>query len=100
MSAAADGERRRDHDEPGDRTPQQWCPDERPYAADSAENRSYSIGAVVHVAAAGAKGVLFSHGSRLGMYVKDNRLCYVYNFIGMHEQRIVLLAGSFDKTGE
>jgi len=77
-------------------------------------NRSYSIGAQVDIPAAGAEGVLFSHGSRFGghaLYVKDNRLCYVYNFIGMHEQRIVadrdlpagdnlLLAASFDKTGE
>jgi hypothetical protein len=77
-------------------------------------NRSYSIGALVDVPESGAEGVLFSHGSRFGghaLNVKDNRLCYVYNFIGIHEQRIVadrdvpvgenlLLAASFEKTGE
>ena len=34
---------------------------------------------------AGAQGVLFAHGSRFGghaLYVKDNRLHYVYNFVG------------------
>ena len=37
-------------------------------------------------------GVLFAHGSRFGghtLYVKDNRLHYDYNFVGMHEQKIV-----------
>jgi hypothetical protein len=62
----------------------------------------------------GAQGVLFSHGSRFGghaLYVRDNRLCYVYNFVGQHEQKIVatedlpigenqLLSASFDKSGE
>ena len=55
--------------------------------------------------------MLFAHGSRFGghaLYVKDNRLHYVYNFVGMHEQRIdatedlptgenLLLAATFDK---
>jgi arylsulfatase len=77
-------------------------------------NRPYSIGAQVDIPAPGAEGVLFSHGSRFGghaLYVKDNRLCYVYNFVGQAEQKIVatedlptgenlLLSASFDKTGE
>ncbi|MDN5746917.1 MAG: arylsulfatase [Pseudonocardia sp.] len=77
-------------------------------------NRSYSIGALVDIGDPGARGVLFSHGSRFGghaLYVKDNRLCYVYNFVGQTEQRIVatedvptgedlLLSAGFDKTGE
>jgi arylsulfatase len=36
--------------------------------------------------------VLFAHGSHFGghtLYVKDNRLHYVYNFVGMLEQNIV-----------
>jgi hypothetical protein len=36
--------------------------------------------------------VLFAHGSRFGghaLYVKDNRLHYVYTFVGMIEQKIV-----------
>ncbi len=76
-------------------------------------NRSYSIGALVDVPAAGAQGVLFAHGSRFGghaLYVTGNRLRYVYNFVGSLEQRITasedlpagtnLLSASFDKDGE
>ena len=38
----------------------------------------------------GAEGVLFAHGSLFGghaLYVKDDRLHYVYNFVGMTERR-------------
>jgi arylsulfatase A-like enzyme len=77
-------------------------------------NRSYVIGAQVDLLKAGAQGVLFAHGSRFGghaLYVKDNRLHYVYNFVGMMEQRIdatedlptgpdLLLSAAFDKDGE
>ena len=55
-------------------------------------NRSYAIGALVDIPAAGAEGVLFAHGSPFGghaLYVKDNRLHYVYNFVGMEEQIVV-----------
>ena len=55
-------------------------------------NRSYAIGALVDIPAPGAEGVLFAHGSRFGghaLYVKDNRLHYVYNFVGSLEQKIV-----------
>ncbi|MGZ8566028.1 MAG: sulfatase-like hydrolase/transferase, partial [Actinomycetota bacterium] len=77
-------------------------------------NRSYSIGAEVDIPVAGAAGVLFAHGSPFGghaLYVKDDRLHYVYSFVGMQEQKIVatedvptgeklLLSASFDKDGE
>jgi arylsulfatase A-like enzyme len=77
-------------------------------------NRSYTIAAQVDLPAVGARGVLFAHGSRFGghaLYVKDNRLHYAYNFVGMMEQRIdatedlptgedLLLSASFDKDGE
>jgi arylsulfatase A-like enzyme len=77
-------------------------------------NRSYSIGALVDIPAPGAQGVIFAHGSWFGghaLYVKDNRLHYVYNFIGMFEQKIdatedlptaenLILSASFDKDGE
>jgi arylsulfatase len=77
-------------------------------------NRSYSIGALVDIPAPGVHGVLFAHGSRFGghaLYIKDNRLHYVYNWVGMFKQEIVatadvptgtnlVLAASFDKTGE
>ena len=94
------------------------------YFADTAEvpesqavnvrNRSYSIGALVDIPAPGAEGVLFAHGSLFGghaLYIKDNRLHYVYNFVGMAEQKIdatvdiptgekLILSASFDKSGE
>ena len=66
------------------------------------------------IPAPGAEGVLFAHGSRFGghaLYVKGNRLHYVYNFVGMMEQKIdgtedlptgenLILSASFDKDGE
>ena len=54
-------------------------------------NRSFSIGALVDIPAPGAEGVLFAHGARFGghaLYVKDNRLHYVNNFVGLVEQKI------------
>jgi arylsulfatase len=77
-------------------------------------NRSFTIGALVDIPDSGAQGVLFAHGSRFGghaLYIKDNRLHYVNNFIGMAEQSIVatqdvptgknqILSASFDKDGE
>jgi hypothetical protein len=70
--------------------------------------------ALVDIPAPGAEGVLFAHGSRFGrhaLYVKDNRLYYAYNFVGMFEQKIdgtedvpadenLILSASFDKDGE
>ena len=55
-------------------------------------NRSYALGALVDIPAPGASGVIFAHGSRFGghaLYIKDNRLHYVYNFLGMDEQQVV-----------
>ena len=77
-------------------------------------NRSYTIGALVDIPAPGAQGVLFAQGARFGghaLYVKDNRLHYVYNFAGLTEQKIdgsqdipagenLILSASFDKDGE
>ena len=78
-------------------------------------NRSYAIGALVDIPAPGAEGVLFAHGSRFGghsLYVKDNRLHYVYSFVGAFEQKIVaeqelpeagqnlILSAAFEKEGE
>ena len=59
------------------------------YQAVNIRNRSYSIGALVDMPAPGAQGVLFAQGARFGghsLYVKDNRLHYVYNFVGIIEQ--------------
>ncbi|MEU9132687.1 arylsulfatase [Kitasatospora sp. NPDC048540] len=77
-------------------------------------NRSYSIGALVDLPGPGASDVLFAHGGRFGghaLYVKDDRLHYVYNFLGSEEQHVtgseelptgtdVILAASFEKDGE
>src|SRR5207344_3562454 len=76
-------------------------------------NRSFAIGALVDIPAPGAEGVLFAHGSPFGghaLYVKDNRLHYVNNYVGADEQMIVgsedvptgeglLLSASFEKEG-
>jgi arylsulfatase len=77
-------------------------------------NRSYAIGAQVDIPAPGAEGVIFAHGARFGghaLYVRDNRLHYVYNFVGIAEQKVLatedlptgenlILSASFDKDGE
>ncbi len=77
-------------------------------------NRSFSIGALVDIPAAGAEGVLFAHGARFGghaLYVKDDRLHYVNSFVGIFEQKVdatedlptgegLILSASFDKDGE
>jgi arylsulfatase len=41
---------------------------------------------------ADAQGVIFAHGSRFGghsLFIKDHKLYYVYNFLGITEQQIV-----------
>ena len=77
-------------------------------------NRSYAVAALVDIPQAGAEGVLFAHGARFGghaLYVKDNRLHYVYSFVGSVEQKIVsdqelptgedlILSAAFEKQGE
>jgi arylsulfatase len=77
-------------------------------------NRSYKIGVLVDIPAPGAKGVLFAHGSRFGghaLYVKGNRLRYVYNFVGITEQHVdatenlptggnLILSAAFEKESE
>ena len=54
--------------------------------------RSYKILADVEIAA-DASGVLFAHGSRFGghsLFIKDKKLFYVYNFLGIPpEQKFV-----------
>lgn len=77
-------------------------------------NRSYTIGALVDIEEPGAEGVIFAHGARFGghaLYIKDNRLHYVYSFVGSIEQKVVadrdlptgqnmILSASFDKQRE
>ena len=58
--------------------------------------------------------MIFAHGARFGghyLYVKDNRLHYVYSFVGSLQQKVIatedlptgsdlILSASFDKDGE
>lgn len=59
----------------------------------SIRGRSYKIVADVDVKDANASGVLFAHGSRFGghsLFIKDKKLYYVYNFLGIKpEQQFV-----------
>jgi arylsulfatase len=77
-------------------------------------NRSYIVGAELEIPDGNAQGVIFAHGSQFGghaLYIKDRRLHYVYNFVGMIEQKVVsteeiptgksvILSASFEKQGE
>jgi arylsulfatase A-like enzyme len=77
-------------------------------------NRSYAIGALVDIPAPGVEGVLFAQGSHFGghaLFVKENRLHYVYNFVGSLVQEVVasedlptgeklILSAVFEKDGE
>jgi arylsulfatase len=55
--------------------------------------RSFKILADVEIQAADCSGVIFAHGSRFGghaLFIKDRRLHYVYNFLGIKpEQKFV-----------
>src|SRR5215469_5857247 len=55
--------------------------------------RSYKIIADVEITDANCSGVIFAHGSRFGghaLFIKDKKLYYVYNFLGIKpEQQFV-----------
>lgn len=55
--------------------------------------RSYKILADVEITDAKASGVIFAHGSRFGghvLFIKNQKLYYVYNFLGIRpEQQFV-----------
>jgi hypothetical protein len=55
--------------------------------------RSYKILADVEITDANCSGVIFAHGSRFGghaLYLKDSKLVYAYNFLGIKpEQKLV-----------
>jgi arylsulfatase len=72
-----------------------YYPDTAPVpegVAVNVRNRSYKILANMDVTA-NAAGVIFAHGSRFGghaLFVKDHKLHYVYNFLGIKpEQQLV-----------
>jgi arylsulfatase len=53
--------------------------------------RSYKIMANVDITDADASGVLFAHGSRFGghsLFIKDKKLYYVYNFLGISPEQV------------
>ena len=57
--------------------------------APNLRNRSYTIAVEADIETTEASGVLFSHGARFGghaLYLKDGKLKYVYNWVGMFEQ--------------
>ncbi|WP_240155112.1 arylsulfatase [Chitinophaga sp. Cy-1792] len=59
----------------------------------SVRGRSYKILADVDIKSANASGVIFAHGSRFGghsLFIKNNKLYYVYNFLGIKpEQKFI-----------
>jgi len=81
--------------------------------APNIRNRSYTVAVEVTIDTEEAGGVLFAQGSRFGghaLYIKEGRLKYVYNYVGLEEQMIestepvplghVVLSASFEKDGE
>jgi arylsulfatase len=78
--------------------------------APNIRNRSYTIAVEVTIDTEEAEGVLFAQGSRFGghaLYIKDRKLKYVYNWVGLFEQIVestepvptghVVLSASFDR---
>ncbi|HEY4367126.1 MAG TPA: arylsulfatase [Steroidobacteraceae bacterium] len=54
-------------------------------------NRAHSITAEVEIPKGGAEGVLVCHGGNVGgytLFVKDNKLTYVHNYVGAEEFRV------------
>ncbi|HKN45399.1 MAG TPA: sulfatase-like hydrolase/transferase, partial [Propionibacteriaceae bacterium] len=84
---------------PSDEPPRErfiYYPDTAPVPEGVAVNvrgRSYKILANVEVTSPTVSGVIFAHGSRFGghtMFIKNKRLHYVYNFLGIKpEQHLV-----------
>jgi arylsulfatase len=81
--------------------------------APNIRNRSYTIAAELTIDTEDASGVLFAQGSRFGghaLYVKDRRLKYVYNYVGLEEQIVVadeplstghvIVSASFQREGD
>lgn len=61
-------------------------------AAPNIRNRSYTILAEVDIDAPNAEGVVLAQGSRFGghtLFIKNSTLYYVYNFLGITEQKFI-----------
>jgi arylsulfatase A-like enzyme len=83
------------------------------YTAANVKNRSHTISARVVIPETGAQGVLLAHGSWFAgyaLFVQDDRLVYVHNYLGLQEYRVqsastlprgdVVLQMRFIRTGE
>jgi arylsulfatase A-like enzyme len=70
-----------------------YYPDTSPVPEGVAVNtrgRSYKIIADVEITDPNASGVIFAHGSRFGghvLFIKDRKLYYVYNFLGIKPEQ-------------
>jgi arylsulfatase len=59
--------------------------------------RSYKILSNVEITNANASGVIFAHGSRFGghsLFLKDQKLHYVYNFLGIQPEQHFVSSGT------
>ena len=71
-----------------------YYPDTAPVPEGVAVNvrgRNYKILANVEITDANASGVIFAHGSRFGghsLFIKDKKLYYVYNFLGIRPEQV------------
>jgi arylsulfatase len=66
------------------------------FAAPPVFNRAYSIEADVEIPAEGAEGVLLSQGGDAGgyaFYLKDGRLCFLYNYVGLDRFEVLAEGG-------
>jgi arylsulfatase len=57
-------------------------------AAVKVPNRAHAISAHVEIPKGGAEGVILSHGGNTGgysLFIKDNKLHYVHNYLGVQE---------------
>jgi arylsulfatase len=81
--------------------------------APNIRNRSYTIAVETTIDTTEAAGVLFAQGSRFGghaLYIKDGKLKYVYNFVGLREHIIEstetiptghhVFSASFEREGD
>jgi arylsulfatase A-like enzyme len=81
--------------------------------APNIRNRSYTIAVEAEIETPDASGVLFSHGARFGghaLYLKDGKLKYVYNWVGLQEQIVEstepittghqVLSATFEREGD
>jgi len=61
------------------------------YTAVNVKNKSHTITARVTIPDAGAQGVLLAHGSWFAgyaLFVQDDRLVFVHNYLGLQEYRV------------